>query len=247
MNWFPPLPPLPVILTFPRLAVRPRLLMPAHVVVIDIDLNVKKWGGLTSRGGRNIEGDVRDGDVTDCGSRHNVCGTFEFKLDTLGISDGCKECGKRYVVHGAERLLRERNPEICDVPSGYAAHSVGLWQLKLHRETPIRARRRCAKKVRTSAASWPPAPIIMSSAACTTCKENPNGFLYVASVYWELAKGSNASLCSVMITSRSDIVIELIIFDKSSAIRNIFDTKKTDLVDLSRECDLQNKGLEGTA
>jgi hypothetical protein len=103
------------------------------------------------------------------------------------------------------------------------------------------------KKGRTSAASWPPAPMIMSSAACTTCKENPNGFLYVASVCWELAKGSNASLCSVMITSRSDIVMELIIFDKLSVIRNIFDTKKTDSVNLSWECDFQNKGLKGAA
>jgi len=139
-------------------------------------------GGLTSHGGRNVEGDVSDGYVADCGSRHDVCGTFEFELDTLGISDGCKECGKRYVVHRAERLLREGNSEICNVPSGYAAYSVGLWQLKLYQETPIRAWKRCAKKGRTSAASWPPAPMIISSAACTTCKENPNGFLYVASV-----------------------------------------------------------------
>jgi hypothetical protein len=62
----------------------------------------------------------------------------------------------------------------------------------------------------------------MSSAACTTCKENPNGFLYVARVCWELANGWNASLCSVMITSRSDIVIELIILKKRSIIRRYF-------------------------
>lgn len=29
----------------------------------------------------------------------------------------------------------------------------------------------------TSAASWPSSPRIMSSAACTTCRANPNGFL----------------------------------------------------------------------
>ena len=91
---------------------------------------------VTSNGGRNIEGDVSDGYVADCGSRHNVRRTFEFELDTLGISNGCKECSKRYIVHGAERLLREGNSEICDAPSGYAAYSVGLWQLKLYQGHP---------------------------------------------------------------------------------------------------------------
>ena len=116
-------------LTFPRLAVRPKLLMLAHVVVIDIDPNVRKWG---AHGGRNVEGDVSNGYVAECGSRHDVCGAFEFELDTLGISDGCKECGKRHIVHGAERQLREGNSEICNVPSGYAAYSVGRWQLELY-------------------------------------------------------------------------------------------------------------------
>ena len=96
---------------------------------------------FTSHGGRDIEGYVSDGYVADCGSRHDVRGTFEFELDTLGIRHGCKECSKRYVVRGAERLLREGNSEICDVPRGYAAYGVRLWQLKLYQEAPIRARR----------------------------------------------------------------------------------------------------------
>lgn len=47
--WFPPLPPLPVILTLPRPAVCPKLLMPTYVVAINRDRNVKKMGSLPFR------------------------------------------------------------------------------------------------------------------------------------------------------------------------------------------------------
>jgi hypothetical protein len=60
------------------------------------------------------------------------------ELDFLGISDSRKECGKNYIVWGPDRLLREGNVEVCNVPSGYAANNVGTCQLKLYQE-PIRA------------------------------------------------------------------------------------------------------------
>ncbi len=53
---------------------------------------------LTLQSRRNIESNVRDGHVADCCPRHNIYGTFQFELDTLGISDSCKERGKNYVV-----------------------------------------------------------------------------------------------------------------------------------------------------
>src|SRR6267142_1456584 len=48
--------------------------------------------------------------------------------------------------------------------------------LSYEKITPFRARRQNREKERTLAAS---------AAACTTCRENPNGFLYVARVWWE--------------------------------------------------------------
>jgi hypothetical protein len=42
---------------------------------------------LTFHSGRNIERDVGNGYVPDCRPRHDICGTFEFELETLGISD----------------------------------------------------------------------------------------------------------------------------------------------------------------
>ena len=123
--WFPPLPPLPVILTFPRPAVCPKPLMPTYVAAINRNINVPKNGKLTLQSGRNIERDVRDGHIADCCPRHNIYGAFEFELDTLSICDSCKERSKKCVVQGMKRLLREGNFEICDVPGGYATISVG--------------------------------------------------------------------------------------------------------------------------
>lgn len=79
---------------------------------------MSKIGGLTLQGRRDIERDFRDGHVADCCPRHNIYGTFEFELDTLGISDSCNERGKNCVVQGLERLLGEGNFEICNVPGG---------------------------------------------------------------------------------------------------------------------------------
>jgi hypothetical protein len=62
----------------------------------------------------------------------------------------------------------------------------------------------------------------MFAAACTTCRENPNGFLYVARVWRELTNSSNVSLGSVAITSRSGIVIESMNFKILSVIRGSF-------------------------
>lgn len=53
---------------------------------------------LTLQSRRNVKRDVRDRHVADCCPRHNIYGTFEFELDTLGISDICKERGKNCVV-----------------------------------------------------------------------------------------------------------------------------------------------------
>src|SRR6267154_3278856 len=84
--WFPPLPPLPVILTLLRPAVCLKLLMPTYVATINRDRNVQKWE-LTLQSRHNIERDVRDGHIADCCPRHNIYGTFEFELNTLRISD----------------------------------------------------------------------------------------------------------------------------------------------------------------
>jgi hypothetical protein len=135
------LPPLPVMVTFPRLAVCPKLLMPAYVLIINVDLNVKGITGLTFHSGHNIDRYVRNGYVADCGPRYDVCGTLKFELQTLGISDSRKECGKSQVVQGMKWLPREGNFEICDVTRGYTAYGVGLRQLELCQETLVRSRR----------------------------------------------------------------------------------------------------------
>src|SRR5258708_4124079 len=96
INWFPPLPPLPVILTLPRPAVRSKLLMPTYAAAIDRP-KYPKIGGLTLQSGRNIERDLRYRYIADCCSRHNVYRALEFELDTLGVSDSRKECGKNCV------------------------------------------------------------------------------------------------------------------------------------------------------
>lgn len=63
----------------------------------------------------------------------------------------------------------------------------------------------------TVATLVPPAASVIFSPASTTANENPNGFLYVANVSFELASGANASLCSFITISKSSIVIESMI------------------------------------
>ena len=65
-----------------------------------------------------------------------------------------------------------------------------------------------AREIRTSAAPIPPLTSVIFSLLCTTCKEKPKGFLYCATTVWELAIGANASLSSVMTSSKSDMSID---------------------------------------
>jgi len=116
--------------------------MPAHVVVINVDLNVKGITELTFHSGRNIERYVRNGYVADRGPRYDICGTLEFELQTLVISDRRQKCGKSHVAQGMKWVLRKGKLEICDVTRGHTAYGVGLRQLELC-QTLIRSRRLC--------------------------------------------------------------------------------------------------------
>ena len=55
MYWFPPLPPLPVIVKLLRLAACPKLLIPAHVVV-NMDHDINDWWGLPLRADVTLKG-----------------------------------------------------------------------------------------------------------------------------------------------------------------------------------------------
>jgi len=124
--------------------------MPAYVIVINVDLNVKGIAELTFHSGRNIERYVRNGYVADRGPRYDVCGTLKFELQTLGISDSCKECSKSHIAQGMKWLLREGKFEICDVTRGYTAYGVGLWQLKLCQDPHQIAKMMWVKRVNLS-------------------------------------------------------------------------------------------------
>jgi hypothetical protein len=52
----------------------------------------------------------------------------------------------------------------------------------------------------------------MSTADCTTWREKPKGFLYNASVLLEPASGANASSGVVIVTLKSEIAIDLMIY-----------------------------------
>ena len=100
--------------------------------------------------GRNIERNFRNGYVADRGPCYDVCGTFEFELEALGISDSGKERSKSHGVQRMKWLLREGNFEICDVTSGYIAYSVGLWQLELWQDTHVSTKTMQVKKTNLS-------------------------------------------------------------------------------------------------
>jgi len=76
-------------------------MVPAYVFVVDIDPRIKDEG-LTFHNGRNIERNVRDGHVPDCGPRHDIGGTAKLKFKTVDISDSRKECVKSIIVQGPE-------------------------------------------------------------------------------------------------------------------------------------------------
>lgn len=122
----------------------------AYVVAINVDLNVEGMTELTFHSGRNIERYVRNGYVADRGPRYDVCGTLEFELQSLGISDCHKECGKSHVAQGMKWLLREGNLEICNVTRGYTAYGVGLRQLELCQDPHQIAKMTRVKRVNLS-------------------------------------------------------------------------------------------------
>ena len=76
-------------------------MVPAYVFVIDIDPSIEDEG-LTFRSGHNIERDVRDGHVPDCGPRHDIGGTTKLKFEPMDVSDSRKECVESIVVQALE-------------------------------------------------------------------------------------------------------------------------------------------------